>query len=562
MKKIVTKMILAFSVVVFVALLGFVLVFFNITEINENTNVIKNEGIPTLIKLSEMQNNATLQIASVRGYMINKEQSLLDQYQKADDTNSKMENEIIATTTDPAEKKLIEEVKALDDKYSALAEQKAIALIKAGRNQEALDAMSNELLPVSIDLSKKMEEYKNLVIKNMSSNMEETFDFINRTKTVVVIIAIASSVVGIAIGFFIAKKLSASINAVNEVAQKVAQGDLTQEVKVMSEDEVGQLAKATNIMIGNLKDLLHSIADKADMIAASSQELTASADQSAQASTLVATAVTEIAQKMDGQMIAVNSANTISGTVVAELEEVSANVNLVASNAHKASETAEGGGETAKRAIAQMNQVEKTVINSAQVVGHLGERSKQIGEIVDTIAGIAGQTNLLALNAAIEAARAGEQGRGFAVVADEVRKLAEQSEEATKQIADLITEIQRETEHAIKAMENGTNEVKIGTQVVNETGVLFGEIVLLVEDVSKQMTDISDNISNVAKGSEEITSGMHEISRLCNDAMGESQTVSAASEEQSASMGEIASASQSLAQMAQEMQEAVSKFKI
>ncbi len=212
--------------------------------------------------------------------------------------------------------------------------------------------------------------------------------------------------------------------------------------------------------------------------------------------------------------------------------------------------------------MSQMASIEKTVSSSAQVVTKLGERSKEIGQIVDTISGIAGQTNLLALNAAIEAARAGEQGRGFAVVAEEVRKLAEQSQEAAKEIAILISEIQSETDKAVVAMSDGTREVKVGAEVVNSAGQSFKEIVLLVNEESAQIKEISAAIQQMAAGSQQIVASAHDIDRISKDAAAQTQTVSAATEEQSASMEEIAASSQALAKMAEELQTAVRKFTI
>ena len=246
----------------------------------------------------------------------------------------------------------------------------------------------------------------------------------------------------------------------------------------------------------------------------------------------------------------------------AGIEQTAANSTEVTNHSLLASKKSAEGDLAVNKAVSQMSHIEETVNNSAHVVGKLGERSKEIGQIVDTISGIAGQTNLLALNAAIEAARAGEQGRGFAVVAEEVRKLAEQSQEAAKQIADLIAEIQRDTEEAVLTMTTGTEEVKIGTQVVTAAGQTFKEIAGLIQNVSGQVKEISASMQQLASGSEQIVTSVQLVNSHSKKSVDESQMVSAATEEQSASMEEISSASQSLAKLAEDLQTTVSQFKI
>lgn len=228
----------------------------------------------------------------------------------------------------------------------------------------------------------------------------------------------------------------------------------------------------------------------------------------------------------------------------------------------KAAAAAQHGEKAIESAISQMSSIEKTVMDSASVVIKLGDRSKEIGQIVSAISAIAGQTNLLALNAAIEAARAGEQGRGFAVVAEEVRKLAEQSQEASQQITNLITEIQVDTDKAVLAMEAGTREVKIGTEVVTTASSSFMEIISSIDQVSTQINTVSSAVRQMAGGSQEIVSVIKKIEDVTKNTADQAQMVSAASQEQSAAMEEIAASSQTLAKLAQNLQGEIAKFTI
>jgi len=385
-------------------------------------------------------------------------------------------------------------------------------------------------------------------------------DALARTMLILSVICLIIAAVSIV---FIAKMFAKPIVLIRDECLLLAQGDLRErETKISSEDEIGQLANGFREMRTNLRQLIAKVHSQSEQLAASSEELTASAEQSAQAANQVAVSISEVANGAEKQVSAVNETSAVVEQISASIQQTAANTNLVAGKSTQAAETAKEGGKSIDKAISQMIQIEQTVNHSAQVVAKLGDRSKEIGQIVDTISGIAGQTNLLALNAAIEAARAGEQGRGFAVVAEEVRKLAEQSQDAAKQIAMLISEIQEDTDKAVIAMDEGTREVKVGTGAVTVAGHAFGEIAILVTEVSNQIKEISAAIQQMASGSQLIVSSVQEIDRLSKNAAGESQTVSAATEEQSASMEEIASSSQSLATLAQDLQEAVSQFHV
>jgi len=290
--------------------------------------------------------------------------------------------------------------------------------------------------------------------------------------------------------------------------------------------------------------------------------LSAGAEQSAQASYQVAAAIAEVSMGAEKQLSAVNETSASVEQMSAGIQHMMDNAKIVVKSSEQTALSAAEGSQAIKKTIQQMMNIEETVTGSADVVMNLGERSKEIGQIVDTISGIAEQTNLLALNAAIEAARAGEQGRGFAVVADEVRKLAEQSQEASKQIALLISGIQHDTQKAVVSINEGTHQVKLGTEVAETAGQAFNEIADLVNQVSSQIGEISEDIQQMAVGSEKVVSSVTDIYEISREISGQTQTVSAATEEQSASMEEVSSSSQILAKMAEELQETLKKFNV
>lgn len=391
---------------------------------------------------------------------------------------------------------------------------------------------------------------------------KEIVDQIRHSLLVMSVLILLAVLIAAGTAIYVAKGMAKPLNELVQVADEIASGNLSKKVQVRGVAEVNRLAVSLDKMREDLHNIILDIMSSAEQVSAASEQLTASADQSAQATQLVANTICHLAQGADQQVDTINTTSSVVQKMSAGIQEVSANASSVNVISEKAATAAQRGGKSIKGVMLQMDIIERTVANSAEAVTKLGERSLKIGQIVETISGIAGQTNLLALNAAIEAARAGEQGRGFAVVAEEVRKLAEQSQEATKQIAELIIEVQTETDKAVVAMNDGTREVKIGGDVVNTAGQAFQEIVELVEGVSGQFKSISSAMQQMADESQQIVGAVHDIDKISREAAGHTQTVSATTEEHAASVEEIAESSQSLVKMAETLQNTVAKFKL
>ncbi|MBP2646145.1 MAG: mcpA 6 [Firmicutes bacterium] len=385
----------------------------------------------------------------------------------------------------------------------------------------------------------------------------DTFTWISAVTILIVLLIV------IVVIFYTASRMTNPLVTLETAANNIARGDLgITKIDVTSQDELGRLARAFEAMVANLRSLVHQIASSSEQVSASSEELTANAEQSAQAANQVATSITSTAQGVDTQVNAVAGALALVKKIAFESQEDANKTRSAVAIVNQAVLAANEGHKAVSSAIGQMTSINQTVNSSAKVVAELGERSKEIGQIVETISGIASQTNLLALNAAIEAARAGEQGKGFAVVAEEVRKLAEQSQEAAKQIAELIHDIQGKTDEAVIAMSNGTNEVKRGTDIVDQAGVSFRNIDNNLKEAASTAQQVADAINQQITLSQQVLSAMEKMDSISRDISDQTQTISAATEEQSASMEEIAASSQYLAQLAEQLNGAVGRFKI
>lgn len=376
------------------------------------------------------------------------------------------------------------------------------------------------------------------------------------------LIALAALSLAMVSTWFLAVSITKPVGKLVQGVKIVASGDLTRKVDVGGSDEIGILAGNFNDMVGHLLSLVKRVNQLAQTLSASSEELTAGVVASSKASAQISTVIDSVAMDAEKQLKAVEDTAAVVEQISAGIQQIAANANNVAATSAQSAAAAQSGKQDVEKAVGQMDSIARTVSRSAEVVAKLGERSQEIGQIVDTIAGIASQTNLLALNAAIEAARAGEQGRGFAVVAEEVRRLAEQSQLAAKSIASLIGEIQQDTATAVGSMQDGSREVRVGLEVVTTAGETFHNIFVSFQAVTDQIREISAAIQQIAGGSRQIVSSVREIDQCSQETSSRAQNVSAATEEQSAAMEEIAGASQSLATMAEELTQAVHQFEL
>ena len=453
--------------------------------------------------------------------------------------------------------KLKEERKAYAD-----VRQRATTLLDAGDHEAAITLALTEQSDVYKRMSDILEEDKADSVRLARAEMahsENVFSGVKTTTLVALIIVVVLSVITLVL---LLRSIKNSVDTILEGARHIAAGDLRSKIMLDGDDEFAHIAHQFNTMVESMQKMIRKIKATATDVAGSSEELTANANQSAQVTQNVAQSITEVAEAAEKQMSIVTKSSETIDDFQRGLEEVITNQRHAREQTQATAQKATEGNAFVQSTVEQMNSIAQTVQQTGEIVGKLGERSKEIGNIVEIISNISGQTNLLALNAAIEAARAGEHGRGFAVVAEEVRKLAEESQNASQKISELIQSIQEETNQAVASMEEGRREAEKGKENVTATGESFSEILTMIGDVKKASLAVSERVLQLRENMGSIVDGMGEVDTSAKGIGSESQNVSAATEEQAAGMEEIASSSRSLANMANDLQTETDKFKV
>lgn len=358
------------------------------------------------------------------------------------------------------------------------------------------------------------------------------------------------------------KRILRPLRDLGGVMVEAGKGDLTQRADVHADDEIGLLADECNGLIVSLADIAAQARRSAESVSAAASELSASSEEINSSTIEISSSVQQIAHGAELQSRKVDDTSRSMGEIAGTTEQVATQAVEAARTSEEAAKMAQRGEEAAEQAMVKIAEVQQAIETLASSIEVLGKRSEQIGGIVDVITSIADQTNLLSLNAAIEAARAGESGRGFSVVAEEVRKLAEGSGRAAEQIGDLIKEVQAETAKAVRYMEIGTREVEIGSDVVGRTGESLRTITDAVSRTSMLAEAIASAMSGQAQRTSDVDRAMHEIAAVVEQNAASAQETAAAAEQQTACMQEIAASAQDLADMAQRLDDAVHRFRV
>lgn len=527
-KKFGAKIVLGFSLILFLlAIIGATSVVLSNSIGHDIENINHTNEILTIEK--DIESHLFNADAGIRGYIAYGQNIYKDTYLSEINNVLDMEKKLLKITADD-KKAEIQEIIELTDQYHRQITNKLIITVEAQqitrdiesllKARENTTSVAETLIPLRDRLTEKLKTLVDNNTTNFQKLINTTQNYVDQVIYTSIFLVIISIVIGIVISIFLSKSIKKPVSEMISGAKRLAQGDFTQKIKVISSDEIGGLAQTLNEMSYQLKILISSVAENAQILAAQSEELAASAEE------------------VSGNMEEV-SATTNEVAIVAEASLEKSTITLMESK--EAVKAATSGSEIIKMTVGKINSISESTQKVNNSIRNLGDISSQIGNITEIISKIANQTNLLALNAAIEAARAGEHGRGFAVVAEEVRKLAEQSVNATKEINHLINQIRLGVADAIKSIELSAFDVTEGVILVTDTGLAFENINRSINRNIELIEEIAQSIKQTSEGTEQLSANNEQISTTIQ---------------------QVASSTSHLADIANKLQISITKFKI
>ncbi|MGG4420787.1 methyl-accepting chemotaxis protein TlpC [Bacillus subtilis] len=376
---------------------------------------------------------------------------------------------------------------------------------------------------------------------------------------IVLVIVIIVSVILVLV---FTRKINKRLNALKSAFESAGNGDMTIEVSDKTGDELSELSLYYNKMRMKLNDTIQTVQQSALQLASASQQLSAGAEETNQASEKITEAVQQIANGAQDQITRIENSESSLKQASADIRDISANTAAIADKGQLAQSKADIGQKEIANVQEQMDAIHQSIQKSGEIIHQLDGRSKQIEQILSVITQIADQTNLLALNAAIEAARAGEQGKGFAVVADEVRKLAEESQQSAGQISKLIIEIQKDMNRSARSVEHVKTEAAEGVTMIQRTRDAFKEIAAATGEISAEISDLSASVTNISASAHQINDSFAANTADIKESTKNTRQAAALTEEQFAAMEEITAASETLSQLAEELTGIISQFKM
>lgn len=523
--------------------------------------LIVDEDHPYLLAIKEINTEVTAQLAAQRAFLLTGDAQYALRAELDGNKVKQAINKAMELAKEKEEKNLLNQVENI---HSSLNDVQAevFEIYNQGAQNQAVQIALVDLDATQKRLGANFNILQGINERRVDEARQNANTAAKKALMVTLVLVALGTAIGIILGTILAKQSVRSLKGLATAADRISAGDLTTQVQAKGRDEVAHLARSFQVMVGELGKIIAGVRESVLTVSHHAEQLSTSAEETTRATEQIASSIQEVAEGAGQQVQETADMAAVVEQMAAAMDQIANNAQLVALSSQESAVLAEQGSVAIKDVIAQNNVVSQSMVRLSQLITELGQRSAEIGQIVEVITGIADQTNLLALNAAIEAARAGEQGKGFAVVADEVRKLAEQAAQAAKQIALLVDRTQHDTERAIETMKAGSTEVASGSQLLESAQAILEKIFAAVGQVAKQIQEVSAASEEMAANTDRVVGGAKNISVIAESTSAGTENIAAATQEQTATMEEIAAAAQMLTELAYNLEQAVARFKL
>ncbi|WP_339176600.1 methyl-accepting chemotaxis protein [Solibacillus sp. FSL R5-0691] len=559
------KILITFTILMAIIISMQILSYINITNLENNLREFAEENLQQQMHINSLASDIAKLSSHEQTYLITGDEKFLQLYEETKERiHTNLTSVEASFRNQDEELKIVGLIQQFYANYLSYSKSTIEVRQKYGyENAAKLFANSG-----SQNFKGYIDENTGKLIQILEQRNEKTISdleqFAFASKIMISALTGVAVILTISLGYILSKSIRRNTKKINESILDIAQagGDLTRRVNVKTKDEFSLIANSTNILIESISALVKRVSNLADNVSGSSQELMALADENARTIDFIADSTMNIASDSSEILNSIGSAGNEMQNLEQSMHILDEKAREVQQAASEMKNAAHQGSRSVNHSANVMLEIEETMATTSDTVEKLGERSKNITSIISTITAIAEQTNLLALNAAIEAARAGEHGRGFAVVAAEVRKLAEQSQKAAKEVSAIVGSIQTEVNSIIEQNHTGVEKVIRGVEVTNETTNSLQNILLQTEKTSDILTQMVTQIEQTLNNSHSVTTSFVHVAAIADNTAANTERSAAAASQGSASMEEINASAVELASQADHLRSVVNEFKI
>lgn len=561
MKSVHTKLIASFAAMISLFLIIVIISIFSTKSVTNEYDIIFEENLHTVDLLDQIMLSQSHIVSNLRAYLLYSNEADRQQLEEDIETVSDLADDFaVRVNKYETLQQPIAEMMALGGDYA----ERVPSLIASGTDEtERAIREREEAAQINRDFVAQVEHVKEVLHDITDENLRELEQVVKRSTTLMLIVAIVAIFGGLVIFIILSRSIRVPLEKATIALEEIADGNLAIEaVHVKTKDETARMAQSLNDMLGTWQRIVKRVNDTSSELAAQSQQLSASAEESLASSEMVATTAEQNMRNSEDQENYVQQATESLNEVSTGIDQITESNEEMLQSAEEMDRYVQTGKRVMDDVAIQMQDIDQTIQESTEIMEQMARKSSEIQEASSLIAGISEQTNLLALNAAIEAARAGEHGAGFAVVAEEVRNLAEESTRSASKIDEMIIEVREAAERAVRSINRGQEKVSEGLERTTESLDTFNQIERSVTDVNERIETVSAAVEQIQAMTNEVLRSTTTLRSLADESTASAQNTSAATEQQLAAMEQISASSEQLSKLAEELQDEISQFKL